>query len=700
MPVSPRGIRGFPVHPLRCAGALAFLATVVVAAATVAWIARGPQLRAFMGSSLEVKAQSECEGDGCSCDCSWADTSTCLEDDGDRCFKFCCGSSTKTCEARGGCACDCSWASRATCKKDDDGCCWNCCCGSLQDWSLDAVTPKCPHSPTPEHSLRYVPEHHYDSGSLFCFSLVLPSGYERGLLAMQFRENASIFACDDFAVYSSQVIPIGKGVWTSVVDSDLKCKYGGEFKTALNTDIFIAVWNKVFKDGQFAHHQWSIKVDPDTVFFPWRLRAALEHHPEGSKGVYLNNCKYGLHGPLEVFSRKALLAWRDGKDHCVKHFNEQCKGPCSWGEDMFIDQCLCKVLGVKRDDDFRLLTEDHCDPPQGWKNCERRESASFHPFKKQDEYRECMDNANRQLPPPPTSTTTRTRTTITHTTQTTTTRTTTHTTSTSSTKTDTPTTTTRTTSSTATTTTITTTTLTTATTTTRPTTIIATSTTEMNANESEPTVARTSLAPKTGTPNCDKICEFKGKPRACRVLIQWAADHQFKGKSNACVAAIVMVNLQCPSCWACSLAEANCTTPTYTTTSAAPAKEHAADGFKCDTSRVSSWSAEENMMCCLRKHIGCPTTTSTTPLFVRALAETTTLHPATFNCEVLYVEQVATWSPEKRAWCCVHAERGCEEFDCSLNLPDGERSWSDDKKTWCCKHDGRGCAKEFVIPLS
>merc|ERR1712113_809525 len=107
----------------------------------------------------------------------------------------------------------------------------------------------------------------------------------------------------------------------------------------------------------------------------------MGHHPESQGGAYLNNCKYGLHGPFEVFSRNAVRAWGAGIDTCKVYFRHKCDGPCKWGEDLFIDQCLSKVLGVRRDNHFGLLVEDHCDPPKGWDSCLDTESVAFHPFK-------------------------------------------------------------------------------------------------------------------------------------------------------------------------------------------------------------------------------------------------------------------------------------------------------------------------------
>jgi len=229
--------------------------------------------------------------------------------------------------------------------------------------------------------------------SLFCFCLMMPSSYEQQLIALQYRNGAGIFGCDEYSVYSNLSLEVAPQVRTLIVRSNLTCHKGGEFQTALNTDIFMAVWEKVMTDGRYLLHDWTAKVDPDSVFFPVRLRGILLRYIEDVHGVYLNNCHRGMHGPLEVFSRVAVQRWASGRERCIAHFTKLCSGPCKWGEDMFIDQCLWKVLQVQRINDWNLLVEDHCDPPPGWQSCHRASVAAFHPFKTVDGYARCLSGA-------------------------------------------------------------------------------------------------------------------------------------------------------------------------------------------------------------------------------------------------------------------------------------------------------------------
>jgi len=228
--------------------------------------------------------------------------------------------------------------------------------------------------------------------SLFCFALMQPHGYERDLMQMHYEKGWSIFTCDEFQIVSNMSINLAPGVVTSSITSDLHCEKGGEFGTALNTPIFHQVWEKVLKDGRYNFNAWTVKVDPDCVFFPDRLRVAVAFHPDTYHGLYLNNCKFGMHGPLEVFSLQAVRIWSTGYQKCQDHFTKLCSGACLWGEDMFIDQCLEKVLNVHRSNDWNLLSEPHCDS-EDWGECSNHKVA-FHPFKTKAKFEECMKKAD------------------------------------------------------------------------------------------------------------------------------------------------------------------------------------------------------------------------------------------------------------------------------------------------------------------
>mmetsp|Transcript_10574 Transcript_10574/g.23310 ORF Transcript_10574/g.23310 Transcript_10574/m.23310 type:complete len:432 (+) Transcript_10574:61-1356(+) len=228
--------------------------------------------------------------------------------------------------------------------------------------------------------------------SLYCFALLQPAGYEHALMKLQMEKRWSLFGCEEYELISNESFRLASGIRTTAIAGTLQCDSGGEFGTALNNDIFKLVWEKVISNGRYAYNDWTVKVDADTAFFPQRLKVAIAFHPDTYHGIYLNNCKFGLHGPLEVLSRQAVTIWGKGYDQCKQHFDEVCSGPCLWGEDMFLDQCLQKVLNVHRSNDWNLLSEPHCDS-QDWDQCDNHKVA-FHPFKTAEKYAKCMEAAD------------------------------------------------------------------------------------------------------------------------------------------------------------------------------------------------------------------------------------------------------------------------------------------------------------------
>lgn len=248
-----------------------------------------------------------------------------------------------------------------------------------------------------------------DVPKLFCVSLMLPTGYEKGLLKWQHATNnktgVGIFQCNDFAVYSNESIVIQKEedgiaeVKTTVMNGTLAVKFGGEWNTALNTDVFIRFWDRLLEDPKTWRNDWTVKIDPDAVFFPDRLREMLRNKwwsgiagakgpDEESQPIYLNNCHRGMHGPIEVISTGGLRAYQANKTACVEGPPYQHKQ-----EDYFYRECW-EYIGVKRQEAYNLLFEngyacdERSDTRDGRHPCFSRQVA-FHPYKTVGGYTEC-----------------------------------------------------------------------------------------------------------------------------------------------------------------------------------------------------------------------------------------------------------------------------------------------------------------------
>ncbi|CAK9027688.1 unnamed protein product [Durusdinium trenchii] len=247
--------------------------------------------------------------------------------------------------------------------------------------------------------------------SMHCVALFRAWHPEQKLLELQYEKKAGIFACESFGLYSSQEVELFPGVVSRRVHSAMMCEIGGMFITALNLGIFLAFYRQVILEAEFLKSAWVIKVDPDTVWSPQRLRPILHSQRWGldGDGIYLNNCHDGLHGPIEVFSTRAFLALghnakkcataMDGQecvDNCEGVWNQikVCNGPCTewWGEDIWADQCLDRYTEAKRVFVKTLLQEAHCKPHvPDWRSCNDPHVVAFHPFKDPADMERCLE---------------------------------------------------------------------------------------------------------------------------------------------------------------------------------------------------------------------------------------------------------------------------------------------------------------------
>lgn len=203
------------------------------------------------------------------------------------------------------------------------------------------------------------------------------------------RKGLGIFACDEYAVYSDTSIPLGAGLSaiTFVPASVGKSKDG----TAGNALLFMNVWAAVRNDFRSKNLDWTVKVDPDAVLLPDRLRQHISKH--NTKSVYIKNCgAYNapgwpkLFGALEVFSRRAMAAYFTGAQKCKTELQWY-----TWGEDLYMERCM-DHLGVGNVADLKLASDGACihEP-----NCGDGWAATFHPFKSWDTWYDCWKITTR-----------------------------------------------------------------------------------------------------------------------------------------------------------------------------------------------------------------------------------------------------------------------------------------------------------------
>jgi hypothetical protein len=236
----------------------------------------------------------------------------------------------------------------------------------------------------------------WQSPSLFCFSIIRPTGYEPEIMKAQLAKKAGIFACDEYAILSSGYVTIGEDFFGPIKSLHFETAVVGISKdgTAANTELFMNAWDAVNKDGRAWNHDWTLKVDPDAVLLPDRLRSHLIQH-QGAN-VYVVNCDKPMMTPMmfgsvEIFSFKAIQSFFNGFQNCKQGLPWQ-----SWGEDYFMGNCL-NSLGTVGLWDFSIVQDGVCKGV--W--CKAPGAAAFHPFKTVEGWMQCWAEATGAPAPAP-----------------------------------------------------------------------------------------------------------------------------------------------------------------------------------------------------------------------------------------------------------------------------------------------------------
>jgi len=256
----------------------------------------------------------------------------------------------------------------------------------------------------------------HPADTMFCFSVYTNNtgtskkSHELELLTQQRARTVSIFACDASAVYSDVGVSLGGGANTIKVDDK-----EGDFHFAhrkkkdgqgpwVNTGLFKQVWKAVGESSTYKKYDWTVKVDPDAVFLPARLKPRVRWLIRPKNGLLLANCRhvdYGFFGNLEVYSSMAFSILVANIDKCSEMLpwkvgiKDGKYGPM--GEDLFAEICLAKN-GVSKADAFDITIDGACpgDRPydqitnKHWQyGCDKTSAAAMHPFKKPAEWFAC-----------------------------------------------------------------------------------------------------------------------------------------------------------------------------------------------------------------------------------------------------------------------------------------------------------------------
>jgi hypothetical protein len=211
--------------------------------------------------------------------------------------------------------------------------------------------------------------------SLYCIVVVTP-GYtaEEDLVAQQEAAGVHVWACDGSDKLQGQMV--GKGDWQSVQ----------------NTAVFVDIWNQVHDKGTYQSFDWTVKVDPDAVFFPDRLKGKIQAiQAPRDFPLYLKNCgfKLGFMGSLEIFSKAAIDLYSENQGDCLVNIGTD------GGEDFYMKTCL-DAIGAGHMEDTTLLRDryDFESFPgdfnaAGLDDCSDGGAVAYHPHKTWDKWQEC-----------------------------------------------------------------------------------------------------------------------------------------------------------------------------------------------------------------------------------------------------------------------------------------------------------------------
>lgn len=228
--------------------------------------------------------------------------------------------------------------------------------------------------------------------SLFCFSVVTKTSGEEDLLRVQLGNEAGIFSCDESLVLSyGGKLELRKQETAELSVPETAARDPLSLQNATHlAQVVVRAWELVIQDGRFRNHDWTVKVDPDVVFFPERLRRHVEHDTTKlGKKLFLLNCNRFpgppmLFGSLEVFSRGALDTYTRDRQRCQQMLPWQ-----TMAEEKFMQGCL-QLLGVGSVLDHDLVGDGSCWPA----SCADLSKVAFHKYQDVNSFTQCWEQAN------------------------------------------------------------------------------------------------------------------------------------------------------------------------------------------------------------------------------------------------------------------------------------------------------------------
>jgi len=244
--------------------------------------------------------------------------------------------------------------------------------------------------------------------SLFCWCIMLTVGnhplglIEEKLIKHQLELGIGIFQCNEWAVMSDISVnlkrwgkhgfpriagkPSSEDLPTWAIGYDLVQKG----VNTVNSVRLKTAWDALRSSRKLESHNWVVKVHPDAVWFPSRLRTHLKVYMDGhwndlKDHVYLHSCFLfqTMRGPIQVMSKRAATTLQNNM--------KQCGGLWGTGEDQFLVKCLKQLAVNSYVEDF-LLNDKDCD---GHNNCYDAWKVAFHPYVDSQGFRRCHGSASQ-----------------------------------------------------------------------------------------------------------------------------------------------------------------------------------------------------------------------------------------------------------------------------------------------------------------
>jgi len=177
------------------------------------------------------------------------------------------------------------------------------------------------------------------------------------MLELSASSGQGIFGCDEADIFSSARGHIGGiNLTAPLPDWNMAVPLRPGTTWRMNTPILRQVWDAVYKGGKWKRHDWTIKLDPDTVFIPDKFRPTLASHQyqppcQDGRGCFVMNCAYNhLYGAAEVLSSRAMALF----------------GSQVWScgyldlEDQWLNACMYQY-GIQQSDEFDAICMRGCD---------------------------------------------------------------------------------------------------------------------------------------------------------------------------------------------------------------------------------------------------------------------------------------------------------------------------------------------------